>query len=381
MRHQFAILVLVLIALGTYVNAASAAILPKCDQTVYYISTDENNPYACDIRTNQNCRKLPPDQYEKEFPSRADKDAHPPIVATETACGFSDFIQLFVNLANYGLAILGVLALVFTVWGGFLFITAGGNPERVRQGKTTIWGGVLGTVIVLTSWVLVGFIVGALTGTGPKLFVGTQYERHYAGNKCPSYKRCDVNDLRLTCRDDPQGNQNAVTKAQELLSRYGCYDDDIDGCFGPRTKAAVERFQETNKNTVYIVGGETFIGLEVDGVIGRKTWAVLNAVATGGALPCAIPTAAEVLISDSGLSPQSVSVHTGGSVKWRNQTSVTVQIDETELLDTRGAARVVDIPPSGTYEFSRFGSAREISYRILRRVPLTPLTGTIVVVQ
>ncbi|MBY5162758.1 L,D-transpeptidase family protein [Salsipaludibacter albus] len=51
--------------------------------------------------------------------------------------------------------------------------------------------------------------------------------------------------------------------AQEILKELGYYDGGIDGDVGPKTKAAVEEFQEVN-------------GLEVDGVIGDQTTKALE---------------------------------------------------------------------------------------------------------
>lgn len=53
-----------------------------------------------------------------------------------------------------------------------------------------------------------------------------------------------------------------VKIAQLLLNYYGGCELDIDGDFGPRTYNAVTAYQKANK-------------LEVDGMIGRQTWAYL----------------------------------------------------------------------------------------------------------
>lgn len=56
---------------------------------------------------------------------------------------------------------------------------------------------------------------------------------------------------------------------QEALKSAGYYEGKIDGSIGPKTKKAVEKFQEDN-------------GLKADGKVGQKTWAKLGAhLATG----------------------------------------------------------------------------------------------------
>lgn len=56
---------------------------------------------------------------------------------------------------------------------------------------------------------------------------------------------------------------SAVSWAQYLLVRRTLSYSDIDGVFGPRTKAAVEQFQRDSH-------------LAVDGVVGPNTWAALG---------------------------------------------------------------------------------------------------------
>jgi len=51
---------------------------------------------------------------------------------------------------------------------------------------------------------------------------------------------------------------------QRALKNAGYYDGKIDGKIGPKTLAAIKKFQEER-------------GLEVDGKVGPKTWAVLKA--------------------------------------------------------------------------------------------------------
>jgi peptidoglycan hydrolase-like protein with peptidoglycan-binding domain len=55
----------------------------------------------------------------------------------------------------------------------------------------------------------------------------------------------------------------AVRWAQYLLVRLTLSYPDIDGNFGPKTKAAVEEFQSSH-------------GLTVDGIVGPNTWAALG---------------------------------------------------------------------------------------------------------
>jgi len=61
-----------------------------------------------------------------------------------------------VNVAiNILLLIVGIVSVVMLIFGGFKFITSGGNAEGVKQGKSTIIYAIIGLVIVVLAEVIV----------------------------------------------------------------------------------------------------------------------------------------------------------------------------------------------------------------------------------
>lgn len=73
----------------------------------------------------------------------------------------NDFVRLFVNVAKWILGISGSLALLAFIYGGIMFLVSGGNSEKVARAKQIIIGAVMGLVIVLTSFIIIGFIFTA----------------------------------------------------------------------------------------------------------------------------------------------------------------------------------------------------------------------------
>ena len=62
------------------------------------------------------------------------------------------------------LGIIGSITLVMLVWGGFKWLTAAGNPERVQEGtKTMIWAAI-GVFIVFSSYFILINFTQYLTG-------------------------------------------------------------------------------------------------------------------------------------------------------------------------------------------------------------------------
>ena len=71
--------------------------------------------------------------------------------------------QTFVaNLIKVFLGIIGSLALGLVVYGGFVWMTAAGEPARIDSGrKTVLWAGI-GLIAVFSSYVIVAFIFNSL---------------------------------------------------------------------------------------------------------------------------------------------------------------------------------------------------------------------------
>lgn len=62
------------------------------------------------------------------------------------------------------LGIVGAVALLMFIWGGFLWLTAAGNPDKIKQGKNTLVWATIGLVFIFSSYIIANFIINALTG-------------------------------------------------------------------------------------------------------------------------------------------------------------------------------------------------------------------------
>jgi hypothetical protein len=65
-------------------------------------------------------------------------------------------------LIEFLLAIAGLISVLFVIYGGFKY-TIGGLIEDKESGKKTIMYALLGLVVALSSWMIVNFIMVALT--------------------------------------------------------------------------------------------------------------------------------------------------------------------------------------------------------------------------
>lgn len=60
--------------------------------------------------------------------------------------------------------VVGSLALAMFLYGGFLWLTAGGNPDRIKKGKEIFIWSVLGLALIFGSYIAVNFVIVTITG-------------------------------------------------------------------------------------------------------------------------------------------------------------------------------------------------------------------------
>ena len=76
-----------------------------------------------------------------------------------------DIVDVFTTVIKTIFAFTGILALLQFIYGGLLWLTSGGNQEKITKGKNTLLWAVLGVVVVFMSYALVSFVIQSITGT------------------------------------------------------------------------------------------------------------------------------------------------------------------------------------------------------------------------
>lgn len=72
-----------------------------------------------------------------------------------------DTLQTIINVA---LGLIGFVAVVMIIFGGFQYITSSGDAAKVTKAKNTIMYGVIGLVIALLAFAIVNFVLGNVFG-------------------------------------------------------------------------------------------------------------------------------------------------------------------------------------------------------------------------
>ena len=83
------------------------------------------------------------------------------------AFGTADLRDMIVSLINVLLGFLGIIAVIIILWGGFKWMTAGGNEENVGEARSLIIAGIIGLAIIIASFAISRFVIQSFaTATG-----------------------------------------------------------------------------------------------------------------------------------------------------------------------------------------------------------------------
>ena len=72
--------------------------------------------------------------------------------------------QIITNVVNIFSVVVGVVAVIMIIYGGFRYITSGGDSGNVTNAKNTILYALVGLVIVALSQFIVKFVLSKATG-------------------------------------------------------------------------------------------------------------------------------------------------------------------------------------------------------------------------
>ena len=67
------------------------------------------------------------------------------------------------KIIRVAMGFLGVIFLGIILFGGYEWMTAGGNDEKVSQAKKRIYTGVIGLAVILSSYAISYFVIMSLT--------------------------------------------------------------------------------------------------------------------------------------------------------------------------------------------------------------------------
>jgi hypothetical protein len=71
------------------------------------------------------------------------------------------------NIIRTAMGLLGIIAVLIVLYGGFKWMTAAGDDTKVGDAKKIITAGIIGLIIIISAYAIASFVVsGLVTATG-----------------------------------------------------------------------------------------------------------------------------------------------------------------------------------------------------------------------
>ncbi len=70
---------------------------------------------------------------------------------------------IFARLIRSAMGFVGIVMLVMILWSGLLFMTSGGDEDKVKRAKMTFFNAIIGLIIILSAYSIVAFVLQALS--------------------------------------------------------------------------------------------------------------------------------------------------------------------------------------------------------------------------
>jgi len=81
---------------------------------------------------------------------------------SEIGLGNKTPVEVATGIINIMLGFLGMIAVVIILLGGFKWMTAAGNEDKISEAKKLLTAGLIGLIIILMSYGLAQFVIGQM---------------------------------------------------------------------------------------------------------------------------------------------------------------------------------------------------------------------------
>jgi hypothetical protein len=85
-------------------------------------------------------------------------------VGGSTGLGSRDLKSTISAVLNVLLGFLGIIAVIVILLGGFKWMTAGGNEDKVGEAKKLLGAGIIGLVIILAAYAIATYVIKTISG-------------------------------------------------------------------------------------------------------------------------------------------------------------------------------------------------------------------------
>jgi len=86
----------------------------------------------------------------------------PTDIGNTIGTGTTDIRITIARIIRTAMSLLGIIAVLIILYGGFKWMTGGGAEEAVGDAKKIITAGIIGLIIILTAYAIASFVINSL---------------------------------------------------------------------------------------------------------------------------------------------------------------------------------------------------------------------------
>ena len=83
-------------------------------------------------------------------------------IGSNIGTGTTDIRITIARIIRTAMSLLGIIAVLIILYGGFKWMTSAGSDEAVGDAKKIITAGIIGLVIILTAYAIASFVINSL---------------------------------------------------------------------------------------------------------------------------------------------------------------------------------------------------------------------------
>lgn len=163
--------------------------------------------------------------------------------------GTTSLLETVIRVVQWFLGFLALVAVIIIMYGGFLWMTAAGNEDRIARAKKTIIRAAIGLVIILLSWAIVIFVVRFVTNSTSGNLPSHCYNGILDGDETGT----DCGGSCNACMGPPVGDSGFVITGFQTSNGSGDPRNDVHLC--SKVKSQYNRTVDQNTVTAAVTAG------------------------------------------------------------------------------------------------------------------------------
>lgn len=89
-----------------------------------------------------------------------------PDCGPDEICGYCHIVPLVQNIIKFVIYLAVVVATLMFVYAGFMYLTAGGSPDKIKSAHKIFWNVFIGLIFVLVAWLIIELVLVTFTDKG-----------------------------------------------------------------------------------------------------------------------------------------------------------------------------------------------------------------------